>query len=174
MYNAIPAYVSVDGSSDIAGGKYGAPSLNHAVNRGYFAQPTAYQYMFLTTDLSLLPFDVGGWTLTTQQNRYDQFQVGCSRSWVQSHRQSTLQGIQSPDSYNFTPWDSNAYAQKSGVHTPATIDGVANTIINPSAYGKFSYDTTTQYSNSTVRGNGYTQAFSQLLSNGSFQPMFAP
>ena len=61
-----------------------------------------------------------------------------------------MYGIQSPDSYNFTPWDANAYLGKPATHTPVNLGGTNQTVFNPSSIGRFSYDTNVQYSTSTV------------------------
>lgn len=159
-YARVPVQQSVSNSSQVLA-IFGGGSVDAAQHTAYNmfirAHPHAFQFLFLFAQSQYLPFYLSTIGVAAP---FAQTNVACARPWVQSHCQSTMYGVQSTQSNNFTLYPSAGYAQHS--FSSGILTNVANVQMSPN------------YDVSTVKSNGYSQAFSQELTNSSYEPLFTP
>lgn len=139
----------------IPGGASISTSQPHVIAMYSRAHPVAFQFLFLHGGNN-------GFQCVTDTNLYvsngfANKQLACARPWIQSHLESSAYGIQGTDAQNFV------LASSYNIQNNASQFNSNN--VGP--YGGWN-------SLSLVSADGYTQAFSEQLSNSSYETVFAP
>lgn len=120
------------------------------------AHPCSFQFLFLHCDNN--SFQCICDTVYGSANTYSNKQLACGRPWLQSHIQSSCYGLQGTNATNFSLYDTY------NVQSASSLTNANNVNYAPGYYPLIS----------SVAKDGYSQAFSEQLSNSSYETLFTP
>lgn len=124
---------------------------------------TGYDFKSMSPAVRIYPYLANLEQFSLLSNPYGQVipfadaNILAPRPFTQSFVQSSCYGLQGTNAYNFSLYESFGYSRPN-----STLNVSAQQFIAPN------------YNLSEVRRCGYSQAFSEQLSNGSYEPMIAP